>query len=101
MKQRIYTNHTEFIPTEELVLAKPIKLKTEEKTDTGIVLAIRKESVIERPTYGEVIAVGDGCKNAKIGKIVFWDMQGGLDLEFEDGEYILIKDKTIIGTMKD
>jgi hypothetical protein len=27
-------------------------------------------------------------------------MQGGLDLEFDDGEFILIRDKTIIGTKK-
>ena len=100
MTQRIYTAHTEFQPTEGLVLAKPIQLKKEEESSSGIVLAIRKESVVERPTYGEVLAVGDDCKNAKVGETIFWDMQGGLDLEFDDGEFILIRDKTIIGTKK-
>lgn len=100
MTQRIYTNHDVFQPTEGLVLVKPIQLKKEETSASGLVISIRKESVIERPTYGEVISVGVDCKNAVVGGTVWWDMQGGLDLEFDDGEFILIRDKTIIGTKK-
>ena len=98
--QRIYINHNDFQPTEGLVLVRPIELKKEEVSSGGIITEIRKESVIERPTAGEVISVGKDCLNAEVGKIVFWDMQSGLDIEFDDGEFILIRDKTIVGTKK-
>lgn len=100
MTQRLYINSDEFIPTEGLALIKAIELKKEETSTTGIILSIRKESVIERPTAGEVISIGKDCLNAEVGKIVFWDMQSGLDLEFNDGMFILIRDKTIVGTKK-
>lgn len=98
--QRIYINYNEFQPTEGLVLVRPIKLKEEEVSASGLIVAIRKESVIERPTYGEVLAVGKDCLNANIGQVVFWDLQSGLDLEFEDEKLLLIRDKTIIGVKK-
>lgn len=100
MTQRLYVNSTDFEPTEGLVLIKAIELKKEETSASGLIISIRKESVIERPTAGEVITIGKDCENAKIGTIVFWDMQSGLDLEFDDGQFILIRDKTIIGTKK-
>lgn len=100
MTQRLYINSNEFQPTEGLVLIKAIQLKKEETSSTGIILSIRKESVVERPTAGEVITVGTECVNAEIGAIVFWDMTSGLDIEFDDGEFILIRDKTIVGTKK-
>lgn len=95
--QRLYLQSKEFVPTEGLVLIKPIQLKKEETSASGLVISIRKESVIERPTAGEVINIGEDCKNAKIGNIVFWDMQSGLDLEFDDGQFLLVRDKSIIG----
>lgn len=98
--QRIYINHNEFQPTEGLVLVRPIQLKKEEVSASGIITEIRKESVIERPTYGEVLAIGSECINAKIGETVFWDMTSGLDLQFEDEQLILIRDNTIIGIKK-
>ncbi len=98
--QRIYNNHNEYQPTEGLVLVRTIELKKEEVSSGGIITEIRKESVIERPTYGEVLAVGKDCLNANIGQIVFWDMQSGLDLQFEDDKLMLIRDKTIIGVKK-
>ena len=97
MTQRLYVNHNEFQPTKGLVLIKAIELKKEEVTNSGLIISIRKESVIERPTAGEVISIGDECKNASIGTVVFWDMNSGLDLEFDDGQYILIRDETIVG----
>ena len=100
MTQRLYVNSSEFVPTEGLALIKAVQLKQEETSVSGIILSIRKESVIERPTAGEVISVGKDCLNAEVGKIVFWDMQSGLDIEFDDGEFILIRDKTIVGTKK-
>ena len=100
MTQRLYINSNEFQPTDGLVLIKAIQLKKEETSSSGIILSIRKESVVERPTAGEVIAIGTECTNAKIGTVVFWDMSSGLDIEFNDGEFILIRDKTIVGTKK-
>lgn len=98
MTQRLYIDSTEFQPTKGLVLIKTIQLKKEETSSSGIILSIRKESVIERPTAGEVIAIGTDCKTAQPGLVVFWDMTSGLDLEFNDGEFILIRDETIVGT---
>ena len=100
MTQRLYVNSSEFVPTKGLALIKAVQLKKEETSSSGIIISIRKESVIERPTAGEVISVGEECKNAEVGKIVFWDMISGLDLEFDDGEFILIRDETVVGTKK-
>lgn len=100
MTQRLYVNSSEFVPTKGLALIKAVQLKKEETSSSGIIISIRKESVIERPTAGEVISVGDECKNTEVGKIVFWDMISGLDLEFDDGEFILIRDETVVGTKK-
>lgn len=100
MTQRLYINSEDFAPTKGLALIKAIQLKKEETSTSGIILSIRKESVVERPTAGEVISIGAECKNAEIGKIVFWDMISGLDIEFDDGEFILIRDETIVGTKK-
>ena len=100
MTQRLYINSDEFVPTKGLALIKAIQLKKEEKSSSGIIISIRKESVVERPTAGEVISIGTECKNAEISKIVFWDMISGLDIEFDDGEFILIRDETIVGTKK-
>lgn len=100
MTQRLYINSNEFKPTKGLALIKAIQLKKEETTASGLIISIRKESVVERPTAGEVISVGAECVNAEVGKIVFWDMISGLDLEFDDGEFILIRDETIVGTRK-
>lgn len=100
MTQRLYIDSAEFQPTEGLALIKTVQLKKEEVSASGLVISIRKESVVERSTAGEVIAVGAECKNAEIGKTVFWDMQSGLDLEFNDGQFILIRDVTIVGTKK-
>jgi co-chaperonin GroES (HSP10) len=58
MTQRLYINSDEFIPTQELALIKAIELKKEETSSSGIILSIRKESVVERPTAGEVISIG-------------------------------------------
>lgn len=98
--QRIYIKSEEFQPTEGLVLTKPIELKKEETTMSGLVISIKQESIVVRPSHGKVIAVGDNCK-AEIGKVVFWPMSDGLDLEFDDGQFLLVRDKAIIGIKKD
>lgn len=103
MKQRLYVNSTEFKPKAEYILVKPIEFKKEETSTTGIVLSIRKESVIERPSFGEVVDLGSDVIEqniAKLGDILFWPSADGLDLEFDDGVFLLLRYQSIIGTKK-
>lgn len=98
--QRVYVNSTEFQPSSELILVKPEALKKEETTASGLVIAIKKETVVERPAFGKVIAVGTDVKNISEEEIIFWPSTDGIDLEFDDGEFLLLRDKSVIGKKK-
>lgn len=103
MIQRLYVNSTEFKPNAEYILVKPIEFKKEETSSTGIIISIRKESVIERPSFGEVIDLGAEVEEkgiTKVGEVIFWPSSDGLDLEFEDGVFLLLRYSSIIGTKK-
>lgn len=98
-KQRVYMNSNQFEPRGKLMLIKPGELKSEEVSESGLVISIRKESVIDRPSFGEVVAVGNEAEY-KIGDKLFWPQTDGIDFEFDDGNYVLIRNESIIGREK-
>lgn len=104
MNQRIYVNSSEFKPSEGYMLVKPIEFKKEETSASGIVISIRKESVAERPSYGTVVEISDSSAKEhleiNINSIVFWPSTDGIDLEFDDGVFLLLRDKSVIGFKK-
>jgi len=101
-KQRIYLNSSEFKPMDELILVKPESLKNEEVSESGIVIAINQnQSVIDRPTSGVVIDFGEAVKSVNLNDMIIWPGTDGIDLEFNDGEFLLLREESIIGTKKD
>lgn len=98
--QRVYVKSEEFIPKDELILVKPEQFKAEETTESGLVISIRKESVIERPSFGKVISKGVKVEGTEVGDVVFWPSTDGIDLEFDDGLFLLLRDKSILGKKK-
>lgn len=100
MAQRIKMNSSEFQPKNEYLLVKPEDLEKEEKSSSGIVLSTGPKSSLIRPTLGTVISVGSDIEDIKEQATVVWPETDGLDLEFNDGNYILIRYRSIVGSKK-
>lgn len=96
-KQKVYVNSFEFEPRNKLILVKPGELKKEEVSASGIVMSIRKESVIDRPSFGKIIAVGESVDSYNVNDEVFWPIADGIDFEFLDGDFMLLKAESVIG----
>ena len=100
-KQKVYINSSEFQPKNEFILVKPEELKTEETTLSGLVISINKNNrAMDRPTSGKVVAVGKDIEDIKEGTFVFWPTTDGIDFEFEDGDHILLRYASILGSKK-
>lgn len=98
-KQYVKIKSDEFQPKSEYVLIIPDTLEKEKTTESGIVLSVEQNS-FDRPTYGEVQAVGSVITDLVPGQMVLWPNTDGLDLEFTDGHRILLRYKSIIGMKK-
>lgn len=78
----------------------------EEKTVGGIVLASNAK---EKPTQGEVVAVGSGLYNnvgdklpmtVKKGDTVLYDKYSGTNVEYEGKKYLVLHEKDILAIVK-
>lgn len=99
--QEVNLKSTEFQPKNEYVLVKPTALAQEKKSESGIVYSLgTNRSVVDRPGQGEVIAVGADIEDIVEGDFILWPGTDGLDLEFNDGVYMLLRYKSIIGLKK-
>lgn len=84
-----------------------VKVKEEEeKTVGGIVLASNAK---EKPTEGEVVAVGNGSysdKGEKIpmsvkkGDVVLYDKYSGTNVKYEGQKYLVLREKDILAIVK-
>jgi co-chaperonin GroES (HSP10) len=98
--QKVQILSAEFKPKNEYLLVKPTDLVTEVVTESGLVISLKPQSSLERPTSGTVISVGSDIKDIEESDFVLWPMTDGLDLEFLDGQYVLLRYKSIIGSKK-
>lgn len=87
-------------PLGDKVVVKPAKV--EEKTESGIILP---ESAQEKPHQGTVVAVGPGARDdkgnhipldVKEGDRVIYGKFGGVDLKYDNEEYIVLSEKDIL-----
>lgn len=90
---------SEFIPLNEFLLVKPKEMETEEKSAYGIIIE-KKASILNRPGSGQVISVGRDIKDITSDDYVLFPNSQGIDIEFEDGQYLLLKYTDIIGMKK-
>lgn len=87
-------------PLGDKVVVKPAKV--EEKTESGIILP---GSAQEKPHQGTVVAVGPGARDdkgnhipldIKEGDRVIYGKFGGVDLKYDNEEYIVLSEKDIL-----
>ena len=99
MIQEIFIKSSEFQAKNEFLLVKPQEAPKETVTESGIILALHK-SVLDVPTSGTVINLGQDIKDIKEGDFVMWPNTDGIDIKFNDGEFKLLRYKSIIGSKK-
>lgn len=87
-------------PLHDRVLVK--RLESEEKTAGGIIIP---DTAKEKPTKGQVVAVGDGARSdagnviplvVKVGDIVLFAKWGGQEVKVDGEELIIMKESDII-----
>ena len=87
-------------PLGDKVVVKPAK--AEEKTESGIILP---GSAQEKPHQGTVVAVGPGARDDKGNHIpldfkegdrVIYGKFGGVDLKYDNEEYVVLSEKDIL-----
>lgn len=84
-----------------------VKVKSEEEeTVGGIVLASNAK---EKPTQGEVVAVGEGvyAENGQLlpmhvtkGDVVLYDKYSGTKVNYEGEEYLVLHEKDVLAIVK-
>ena len=97
--QRINIESAEFIAQDDYVLVKPFDTQKEETTAGGIVLQT-EITALSRPTHGKVISIGPNVTSRDLLYEVFWPETDGLDLKFNDGEFVLLRQKSIVGVRR-
>ena len=87
-------------PLGDKVVVKPAK--AEEKTESGIILPGSDQ---EKPHQGTVVAVGPGARDdkgnhipldVKEGDRVIYGKFGGVDLKYDNEEYVVLSEKDIL-----
>lgn len=86
-------------PMDDRVLVQPVE--EESKTSSGIIIP---DSAKEKPTMGEVIAVGtdeDLQDKVKVGDKVLYAKYGGEDLSFDGKDYKIISRADILAVVEE
>ena len=92
-----------FTPLHDKVLVK--RTEEEEKSAGGIVLP---GSATEKPSQGEVVAVGPGKKTENgdvspvgvaVGDIVIFGQYGGNEIKIDGDEYLILSESDIFGVV--
>jgi len=99
--QLVNLTSTEFKPKADSLLIKVDKRIDEKTTDSGIIIPLNVDnSSIYRETAGVIQEVGDDVTGYGVGNFVLWPETDGLDLDFLDGEFLLLREESIIGSKK-
>ena len=90
-----------FKPLHDRIAIKPHT--EEEKTSGGIIIP---DTAKEKPTRGEVVAVGSGVRDqsgklvpleVKVGGVVMYGKWGGSEIKVEGNDLIIMKESDVIG----
>jgi chaperonin GroES len=84
-----------FQPLESRVLVKVIE--EEQKTASGIYIP---DSSKEKPNRAEVKAIGQYIKSVEVGDTVVFGKYGGVEIELEGEDYLILEIKDIFGVIK-
>ena len=95
----------QFKPLHDRVLVR--RIDGEEKTKGGLLIP---DSAKEKPTEGEVLAVGEGARKdsgeliapvVKAGDRVLFGKWSGSEVRLEDQDYLIMKESDILGIIQD
>lgn len=102
MIQNKSMSSTTFQPMQDFILVNPVALeKGEVISESGIIMAKdQNTSIIDRPSTGTVLSVGHDTKFVKEGSTILWVDTDGLDIALSDGEFIILREKSILGYEK-
>jgi co-chaperonin GroES (HSP10) len=95
--QKISMDSDNFQPKKEYVLIKPDDI--EKETETGLIVSTSID-VVKKPTSGIVIALGNDEESVVIGDYVIYPDVAGFEMEFNDGQFVLVKYESILGSKK-
>ena len=84
------------VPLGDRVVLK--QLEAETTTKAGIILT---SSAQEKPQEAEVVAVGPGTEEVKIGQKVIYSKYAGTNVSMDDQEYIIVKQGDILVIVED
>jgi chaperonin GroES len=68
-----------------------------EKTSGGIYVP---DVAKEKPQKGKVQAIGSEVKNVKVGDTILFDKYSGTKVNFENTEYLILKEEDILGVIE-
>jgi co-chaperonin GroES (HSP10) len=89
-----------FTPAKDLIMVRPRELPTGEVVEGGLVIEMEQNtSVVDRPTLGKVLAIGAEIDSEWLDKTIIWTEQDGIDVELEDGMFLMLQEKSILGTV--
>lgn len=95
--------HDKIIPLHDRVIIK--RLEEEEKTSGGIIIP---DTAKEKPSKGEVIAVGPGARDdkgnrqaldVKVGDTVVFGKWSGTEVKIDGHELVIMKESDIFGVI--
>ena len=85
-------------PLADRVLVKPAE--GEQKTQSGIIIP---DNAKEKPSSGEVIAIGSGTKDeemvVKVGDTVLYGKYAGNEVELDGVKYLIMRQADILATI--
>lgn len=97
MKEYLDVVSTSFKPSTTLLLIEPVAIKDEIESESGLMLEVdRKKTILTRPNAGKVVSASDENTDL-LHATVFFPSTDGIDLVLTDGEFLLIKNTSILG----
>lgn len=70
--------------------------KAEEKTPSGLIIP---DSAKEKQNIAEVLAVGSGVTDIKVGDLAYLGKYSGVDVELEGANFVIIKADDVLGVL--
>lgn len=90
-----------FIPADDLIMVQPRALPKGEVVEGSIVLELdQNTSIVDRPTLGKVIKIGKDISERWKDETIMWAEQDGIDVELEDGLFLMLQEKSVLGSIE-
>jgi co-chaperonin GroES (HSP10) len=90
-----------FVPAKDLIMVRPRELPKGEVMEGNLVIEMEQNtSVVDRPTLGKVVAIGVDIDEMWLDKTIIWAEQDGIDVELQDGLFLFLQEKSVLGLVK-